>query len=157
MKKIMLVGRSESGKTTLKQALKGEKIKYHKTHYVNHFDVVIDTPGEYTETNKLAGALFLYSYEADIIGLLISATEDYSLYPPCCTSVNTRECIGIVTKIDEPTAKKNQAKEWLKLAGCEKIFFVSSYTGEGISDILEYLKEENDVLPWEILKEEELK
>lgn len=30
MRKIVLMGRSESGKTTLQQALKGEKIRYHK-------------------------------------------------------------------------------------------------------------------------------
>lgn len=46
MKKILLVGRSECGKTSLTQALKGEKVTYHKTQYVNYFDVIIDTPGE---------------------------------------------------------------------------------------------------------------
>ncbi|MBN7771957.1 EutP/PduV family microcompartment system protein [Clostridium aminobutyricum] len=152
MKKIMLVGRSESGKTTLTQALKGEKITYHKTQYVNHYDVIIDTPGEYAETNTLAGALEIYSYEADIIGLLLSAIEPYSLYPPCVCAIATREVIGIVTKIDHKEANAKQAEEWLRLAGCEKIFWVSSYMGEGISDLLEYLKEEGDVLPWEEAK-----
>ena len=45
MKKIILIGRSEAGKTTLTQALKGEKIQYHKTQYVKNFDVIIDKPG----------------------------------------------------------------------------------------------------------------
>ena len=49
MKKIILMGRSECGKTTLTQALKGDVIHYHKTQYINHYDVVIDTPGEYAE------------------------------------------------------------------------------------------------------------
>ena len=40
MRKIMFVGRSESGKTTLTQAMKGKKIIYHKTQYVNHYDVI---------------------------------------------------------------------------------------------------------------------
>ena len=53
MKKIILIGRSECGKTTLTQALKGEKIHYHKTQYVNRFDVIIDTPGEYIQTKNL--------------------------------------------------------------------------------------------------------
>ncbi len=30
MKKLVLIGRSEAGKTTLTQALRGEKIHYHK-------------------------------------------------------------------------------------------------------------------------------
>ena len=68
MKKIILMGRSECGKTTLRQALKGDTLHYHKTQYVNHFDVVIDTPGEYAETNRLGYALALYSYEADVVG-----------------------------------------------------------------------------------------
>ena len=50
MRKIMFVGRSESGKTTLTQAMKGKKIIYHKTQYVNHYDVIIDTPGFDDET-----------------------------------------------------------------------------------------------------------
>ena len=36
MKKIILIGRSECGKTTLTQALKGEKIHYHKTVNIVH-------------------------------------------------------------------------------------------------------------------------
>lgn len=149
MRKIILIGRSECGKTTLTQALRGEKIQYHKTQYVNHFDVIIDTPGEYAETKNLGGALALYSYEADVVGLLISATESYSLYPPCITAISTREVIGIVVQIDRPDANPALAADWLRLAGCGKIFFVSSYTGEGVGEILEYLREDGDVLPWD--------
>ena len=93
MRKIILIGRSETGKTTLTQALKGEKIQYHKTQYVNNFDVIIDTPGEYAETADLGGALAIYSYEADVVGLLLSAIEPYSLYPPCICAMVNRELI----------------------------------------------------------------
>jgi len=96
MKKIILVGRSEAGKTTLTQAMRGEQIKYQKTQYTNYHDVIIDTPGEYAETKVLAGALALYSYEADVVGLLLSAREEYSLYSPNITCLVNREVIGIV-------------------------------------------------------------
>ncbi|MBQ2670246.1 MAG: ethanolamine utilization protein EutP, partial [Clostridia bacterium] len=79
MKKIILVGRSECGKTTLTQALKHEKIHYHKTQYVNRFDVIIDTPGEYIQTKNLGSASAMYPFEADVVGMLISAREPYSL------------------------------------------------------------------------------
>ena len=155
LKKIILMGRSECGKTTLKQALQGDTIKYHKTQYINHYDVVIDTPGEYAENGSLARALALYSYEADVVGLLISATEPYSLYAPNCACQSTRPVIGIVTQIDAEGANVPMAKNWLELAGCKDIFCVSSYTGEGIWKILEYLREPGDILPWENKKDAE--
>ncbi len=70
MKKIILMGWSECGKTTLTQALKGEHIQNHKTQYVNYYDVLSDTPGEYIQTKKLGYALALFAYEEDVVGLL---------------------------------------------------------------------------------------
>lgn len=153
MRKIIFIGRSECGKTSLTQALRGKTITYHKTQYVNTFDVIIDTPGEYAETNRLSGALATFSYEADVVGLLLSAIEPYSLYPPCITVLANRDVVGIVTKIDHKLANPRQAAEWLRLAGCRKIFYISSYTGEGIPELLEYLRDDGDVMPWEQAKE----
>ena len=149
MKKIILIGRSECGKTTLTQALKGDHIHYHKTQYVNHYDVIIDTPGKYSQNKNVGRAIAMYSFEADVVGLLLSATEPFSLYPPCVTAVANRECIGIVTQIDHEGADPDRAESWLRLAGCETVFRISSYTGEGIWQILDYLREDGDVMPWE--------
>ena len=57
--------------------------------------------------------------------------------------------IGIITKIHDAKANVARAQRWLRLAGCKTIFYVDSKTGEGIPEILEYLKEDGDVLPWE--------
>lgn len=146
----MLVGRTGCGKTTLTQALKGKKIIYHKTQYINNFDVIIDTPGEYAENRALARALILYSYEAEVVGLLMSSLEDYSLYSPHIVAGATREVIGIVTQIDKENARPDLAEMWLKLAGCKTIFYISSYTGEGIPELFNYLREEKDIMPWEL-------
>ena len=152
MRKIMFIGRSEAGKTTLTQAMKGNTITYHKTQYVNHYDVIIDTPGEYLQSKNLISALAVFTAEADVIGLLMDATEPFSLYSPNLTPVCNREVVGVVTKIDHWAAQPAQAAAWLELAGCKKIFYTSAYTGEGIADILSYLKEERDTLPWEEVK-----
>ncbi|MDO5293653.1 MAG: EutP/PduV family microcompartment system protein [bacterium] len=143
MKKIIFVGRTGAGKTTLTQAIKGTQIHYHKTQYINHYDVIIDTPGEYCENKKLGRALILYSYEADVIGLLMSSLEEYSLYSPNIASLATREVIGIVTQIDKENARPDLAKLWLELTGCKKIFFISAITGEGIEELLDYLQEDD--------------
>lgn len=133
------MGRSESGKTTLSQALKGERIHDHKTQGVHYEDGLIDTPGEYTQNHGLGHALALYSYEADIVGLLIAATESYSLFPPNITCMTNREVIGIVTKTQDSKGNPERAARWLRISGCKKIFFVDTVKGQGIDEILNYL------------------
>ena len=144
MKKLMLIGRVAAGKTTLTQALRGEEIKYYKTQYVNYHETVIDTPGEYTERRETSGALALYAYEADIVGLVLSANEPYSIFSPCLTSMVNREVIGIISGIDKPDGNVERVTRWLKLAGCKKIFPVCAITGEGLRELIEYLEDDED-------------
>ena len=144
MRKLILIGRVAAGKTTLTQALRGEEIHYFKTQYINYMDTIIDTPGEYTELRQTSGALALYAYEADIVGLVLSANEPYSIFSPCITSLVNREVVGIITGIDKPDANVERVERWLRLAGCKKIFPLSAYTGEGVKDLLNYLREEGD-------------
>lgn len=138
-KRLMLIGRSEAGKTTLTQALRQKPIEYEKTQSVSMDDLLIDTPGEYIQTKNLGTALAIYSYEADVIALLLGADEPYSLYSPCITNMTTKEVIGIITKIDHKNANITNAEKWLKLAGCKKIFKVNSLANQGIDQIKQHL------------------
>jgi len=138
MKKLILMGKSGAGKTTLTQALKGENVRYQKTQYISYGDFLIDTPGEYAENHDLAAALCLYAYEADVVGLLIAADEPYSLFPPNITCMVNREVIGIVTKKNKGNPQR--AERWLRLSGCKTVFHVDSVTGEGVENILNHLK-----------------
>lgn len=141
MKKLILMGRSESGKTTLSQVLRGEDISYDKTQYIKFENCLIDTPGEYAQTQHLGRALALYSYEADMVGLLIAATEPYSLFPPCVTCMVNREVIGIVTKSEQEGANPDRAENWLRLSGCKKVFRIDSVTGYGVNELIQYLNQ----------------
>lgn len=138
LKRLLLIGRSGCGKTTLTQALRGETIHYAKTQSMVMSDFLIDSPGEYAENHDLGAALALYSYEADVVGLLIAANDDYSLFPPCITCLVNREVIGIVTKTDKADPKR--AERWLRLSGCKDVFFVNSHTGEGVENIINHIK-----------------
>ena len=138
-KKIMFMGRSGAGKTTIMQALYGEDIAYKKTQYVNYSQYIIDPPGEYIEDKQFGFALALYSYEVDVIGFILAANEPFSLYSPGTVAMATREVIGIVTQINAEDANPELAAEWLKLAGCEKIFFVDSVTREGLDKLIAHL------------------
>ena len=146
MKKLILIGRVAAGKTTLTQALNSEEIHYYKTQYINYLDTIIDTPGEYTELRQTSGALALYAYEADVVGLVLSANEPYSIFSPCITSLVNREVVGIITGIDKPDARPDRVEKWLRLAGCKKIFPVSAYTGQGLDALIEFLAEDEKEL-----------
>ena len=77
MKKIFLMGRSESGKTSLTQALKGEKLHYVKTQYTNTDDDTIDSPGEYAESKHFSVGLACFSFEADVVAIVQAADESF--------------------------------------------------------------------------------
>ena len=150
MKKLFLMGRSEAGKTSLVQALKGEPLHYEKTQYTHAGEQVIDSPGEYSETKNFAHALACFSFEADVIGILMAADEPYSLFCPACQSFVNRPLIGIITKIHSPYANLPMVRNWLELTGCERIFEVDNETHEGLDALKAYLEAD---LPRQSLRE----
>lgn len=138
MKKIILIGRSTAGKTTLCQYLNNQVLKYSKTQSVEIInDTMIDTPGEYLERRQFRGALTIVSADVDIIVLVQDATENGTMFPPAYTSIFTKPSIGIVTKSDIAISQQiEDAKAYLKMAGADKVFVTSSFKGEGFEDII---------------------
>lgn len=143
MKKILLMGKSGCGKTTLTQRINGIDIEYKKTQMVTYSNDVLDTPGEYLENRTLYNALIISSYDSDVIGMVQANNDPESMFPPGFSSAFTKPVIGIITKSDlEGDTKKSE--EMLKEAGATKIFILSSYENEGIEDLIKYLEEVSD-------------
>ena len=141
MIKLFLMGRSEAGKTSLTQALKGEDLHYHKTQYTNTAEDTIDSPGEYAETKKCGIGLACFSFESDVMAIVIAADEPFSVFEPNCQAFTDRPLIGIITKIDSPFANVPMVTQWLVNSGCERVFTVNNKTREGIDELREYLME----------------
>ena len=146
MKKLFLMGRSEAGKTSLTQALKGEELHYVKTQYTNTSEDTIDSPGEYAESKCFSVGLACFSFEADVVAMVQAADEPYNLFGPGGRSFILRPLIGIITKVDSPYANIPMVRQWLINAGCERIFLINNVTREGIDELMEYLSEELPVL-----------
>ena len=153
MKKLFLMGRSEAGKTSLTQVLNGEELHYHKTQYTNTGEDVIDSPGEYSETKRCGLALACFSFEADVLALLMAADEPFGVFEPNCQCFTNRPLIGIITKIDSPNANVPMVRNWMVNSGCERIFEVNNVTREGIDELMEYLKDDPVNLTLEQAKE----
>lgn len=142
MKKLFLMGRSEAGKTSLTQVLRGEELHYVKTQYTSSEEDVIDTPGEYAESKRFSVGLACFSFEADVVAIVQAADEPYNLFSPCLRSFILRPLIGIITKTDSPYANIPMVEQWMNNAGCLRIFHVNNVTGEGIEELMEYLRED---------------
>ena len=149
MKKLFLMGRSEAGKTSLTQALRGEELHYVKTQYTSSDDDTIDSPGEYAESKHFSAGLACFSFEADVVAVVQAADEPYSLFSPSLRSFVLRPLIGIITKIDSPYANIPMVRQWLINAGCERIFLINNVTREGISELMGYLEEDLPHLTFE--------
>lgn len=144
-KKMILIGRSTAGKTTMAQRITARKIAYEKTQALGVFDdFIFDTPGEYLEVRGYRNALTVTSAEADVIVFVKSSKEPTSLFPPAYSSLFLgKPVVGVVTKIDIASPKEiDESVESLKLAGAGRIFKVSSYTGEGIDEFIDFLEEQ---------------
>ncbi|MEM5769132.1 MAG: EutP/PduV family microcompartment system protein [Bacillota bacterium] len=143
-KRIILIGRTSAGKTTLTQYLSNEALKYRKTQAVEVVNkTMIDTPGEYLERTNYRGALQVCAIEADVIVLVQDPTEDGSMFPPAYASSFAKPVIGVVTKSD--LAKEGQlerAKQFLYDAGAKEVYVTSSIEGAGFEALLEYLNYE---------------
>lgn len=136
------MGRSEAGKTSLTQALKGEELHYVKTQYTNTSEDTIDSPGEYAESKCFSVGLACFSFEADVVAMVQAADEPYNLFGPGGRSFILRPLIGIITKVDSPYANIPMVRQWLINAGCERIFLINNVTREGIDELMEYLSED---------------
>lgn len=131
--KMMLIGRTGCGKTTLAQKINGEDVTYQKTQMVSYDEDIIDTPGEYIES-KFFRALTVIASEADIIAFVQSALDEETFFPPNFSSMFTdKKVIGIVTKTDLKS-DCSIAENFLECAGAKEIYYT------GLNDKSEVLK-----------------
>ncbi|MDC7954546.1 EutP/PduV family microcompartment system protein [Fusobacterium simiae] len=136
MKKIMLIGRTGCGKTTLTQKLNNEEIKYKKTQAVSYKNRFIDTPGEYVENKIYYRSLLVLSADAKIIVLVQAATDETTLFPPkFATMFSKKEVIGLVTKIDLENANVERSKRILLEAGATEVFTIGLNDEKGLEKI----------------------
>lgn len=137
--RVMLIGRTGCGKTTLAQMLNNEVIEYKKTQMILYEGEIIDTPGEYLENRNYYKALSVASIDVDVVFMLQSADDEESLYPPNFIEMfQGKEIYGIITKTDlNPDTER--ANKFLEYSGVEKIYTMNSLKNSNIEDIKKIL------------------
>jgi len=132
LKKMLLIGKTGSGKTTLIQELQGQEVVYRKTQAITYNGVFIDSPGEFLENRRLYPALQVSSVGCDLIGLVQDATGKNSVFPPKFASMFNKQIIGIVTKVDKESSNPELAEKFLRWAGADEIIRTSALDKTGL-------------------------
>jgi len=132
MKKILLIGKTGSGKTSLIQGLQEQKIVYKKTQAIVFNGEFVDSPGEFLENRRLHPALMTSSVKCNIIALVQDSTVINSVFPPKFASMFKKRIIGIVTKVDKDSSDPERAEKFLRRAGAEEIIRTSAIDKTGL-------------------------
>lgn len=142
MKRMMLIGPSQCGKTSLTQALRGEALQYQKTQAIVWSAETIDTPGEYLENRCLYSALLASACEADVIALVLNSDAGWSPFSPGFTGPMNRPVIGILTKADLANPQPiTRVTHWLTLAGAQTVFVTSAVNNSGLDELFAFLNQ----------------
>ena len=141
LKTILMVGRTEVGKTTLSNMLVYGSPSWLKTQSINRIGNIIDTPGEFLENPVYYRAIMIHSYDADVVMLLQEAGSTETLFPPNFATAFNREVIGVITKIDNGKSTE-EARKNLLAAGVEKIFEVSVYDEASVAALRAHIVKE---------------
>lgn len=138
-KRIMAVGPTGAGKSSLLHALGLSEAPATKTEHVRITPRSIDTPGEMLDIPSLYHALITSSVKADLVLFLADPTRKCS-FPIRIARALRAPVVGVVTKADlagpEDMARARQA---LKRAGVGQIVETSIVDGSGFKELGELI------------------
>ena len=139
-RKIIFIGASRAGKTTLIRALQGRN-GANKTQALTFEGGFIDIPGEYMDIPRMNYAVTTTAMDADGIVVVQDATSTKPTTPPGYCKMFNVPVYGVISKIDDPLADIDRARKLLKLCGVEGGHYpVSALTGQNVDEIKDLLK-----------------
>lgn len=139
-KRIMIVGPTQAGKSTLANVLNGANRALKKTQDVIYGKYTIDTPGSYIENASMYKYLIATAQTASYVLLLMDSARLIDVYPPSFAKTFTCPVIGVVTKIDLAPENAGLCKQKLSRIGVsEPYFWISLKDNTGLEALKTYV------------------
>lgn len=139
-KRVMVIGPSKCGKTTLVNALNDYDGPLRKTQDIIYGKNTIDIPGSFIENSWMYKHLIAMAQQASHVLILVDQSRCINVYPPGFAKVFRCPVIGIITKVDLMEENERLCIRQLKDIGVlEPYFRISVPNGIGIEALKEYL------------------
>lgn len=139
-KRIMVVGPTRSGKSTLTNVLNESTRPLKKTQDVIYGKNTIDTPGSYIENVSMYKYLIATAQAASHVLILVDQSRHIGVYPPGFAKSFTCPVIGVITKIDLASENANLCVQQLRKIGItEPYYWISLKDNTGVEALKQYL------------------
>lgn len=139
-KRIMVIGPTQSGKSTLTNFLNDSTRPLKKTQDVIYGKKTIDTPGSYIENPSMYRYLIATAQNASHVLILVDQSRITEVYPPGFAKTFTCPVIGVITKSDLAPGNAKTCVQQLKRIGVkEPYFWISLKDNTGVDDLKQYL------------------
>ncbi|MEW6696617.1 MAG: EutP/PduV family microcompartment system protein [Bacillota bacterium] len=139
-KRMMVVGPTQSGKSTLCNVLNDSARPLKKTQDVIYGRNTIDTPGSYIENAFMYKYLIATAQAASHVLILIDQSRPTEVYPPGFAKTFTCPVVAVITKIDLASENTDLCLQQLKRIGISEPYFqISLKDNMGVETLKEYL------------------
>lgn len=142
-KRIMVIGPSRCGKTTLVNELNNYKGELRRTQDMIYGKNTIDVPGSYIENSWMYKHIITAAQDASHVLILIDQSRCADVYPHGFAKSFRCPVIGVITKCDLMPENKMSCLRQLKTIGVSEPYFHISFSeGIGIEDLKKNLFKE---------------
>ena len=139
-KRVMIVGLDGAGKSTLADAIEGAPSDHRHREDCFYRERCFETPGRYVENHWMHNALIMLAQnQACGMVLLIDGETGESLFSSGYARAVTVPCLGVLTKCERLDGEAREAGlAKLRDAGCGEAICLSTATGEGMQELLDW-------------------
>lgn len=129
--RVMLVGESHSGKSSVIRALTHEEYRPRKALAPVYFRNFVDTPSEFLENRRFFRALITASAHCDALVFVQDATRSWCMLHPGLARMFNRKVVGVITKCDHERANVERARRFLANTGVKDLVEARLHEPEG--------------------------
>jgi ethanolamine utilization protein EutP len=142
-KRIMVIGPSRCGKTTLVNELNNYQGELKRTQDMIYGKNTIDVPGSYIENSWMYKHVIAAAQDASHVLILIDQSRPTDVYPHGFAKSFRCPVIGVITKCDLMPENKISCLRQLKIIGIlEPYFHISFHEEIGLEELKKYLFKE---------------